>query len=263
MKIWHKVVVAPEVAIVLLLVLGAPCYSVLTRQHSTLQDLGNNRVASYQFAADSAREIGEVHAEVYRLFTWIGNLKEEKIKEITAQQIAKIDGLTRKLNDFAAKPGIDTAEREIAQTAVKRLAKYRKDVDNAIDLSIADINTGMSAMQTADSDFQEMIKNFQHLVELETRLASGSYESALTAFDRGVATVAAIVALALFVSLGTALYMTTRITRAVRVAAGAAKRLAQGDMTVVIPHGSKDEVGQMMDAMRDMVTRLGQIGRAS
>ena len=259
MKIWHKVVVAPAVAIVLLMVLGATCYSVLTRQHATLQDLVNNRFASYQFAADSAREIGEVHAEVYRLFTWIGNLKEQKIKEITARQIAKIDAVTRKLDDFAAKPGIDAAEREIAQTVVKRLAKYRKDVDNAIDLSIADINTGMSAMQTADSDFQEMIKDFQHLVELETRLASGSYESALTAFDRAVATVAAIVALALFVSLGTALYMTTSITRPVRVAAGAAKRLAQGDMTVIIPHGSKDEVGQMMDAMRDMVTRLAQV----
>jgi methyl-accepting chemotaxis protein len=259
MKIWHKVVVAPAVAIVLLMVLGVTCYSVLTRQHATLQDLVNNRFGSYQLAADSAREIGEVHAEVYRLFTWIGNLKEQKIKEITAQQIAKIDAVTRKLNDFAAKPGIDSAEREIAQTVVKQLAKYKKDVDQAIDLSIVDINTGMSAMQTADSNFQEMIKDFQQLVELETKLAAASYDSAITAFDRALATVAAIVALALFVSLGTALYMTTSITRPVRVAAGAAKRLAQGDMTVVIPHGSKDEVGEMMDAMREMVARLGQV----
>ena len=80
MKIWHKIVIAPAVAIVLLIVLGAVCYSVLTRQHATLQDLVNNRFASYQLAAESSREIGEVHAEVYRLFTWIGNLKEQKIK---------------------------------------------------------------------------------------------------------------------------------------------------------------------------------------
>jgi len=259
MKIWHKVVFAPAVAILLLMVLGATCYSVLMRQHATLQDLVNNRFGSYQLAADSAREIGEVHAEVYRLFTWIGNLKEQRIKEITAKQIATIDSVTRKLNDFAAKPGVDRAEREIVQTVVKQLAKYKKDVDNAIDLSIVDINTGMSAMQTADSDFQEMIKDFQQLVELETRLAAGSYESAITAFDRALALVAGIVALALFVSLGTALYMTASITRPVRAAAGAAKRIAQGDMTAVIPEGSKDEVGQMMDAMREMVTRLGQV----
>src|SRR5690348_8352309 len=107
MKIWHKVVVAPSVAIVLLMVLGAACYNVLTRQQATLQDLVNNRFGSYQLAADSSREIGEVHAEVYRLFTWIGNLKEQKIKEITARQIAKIDTVARKLTDFSAKPGLD------------------------------------------------------------------------------------------------------------------------------------------------------------
>ena len=259
MKIWHKIIVAPAVAIILLIVLGAVCYSVLTRQHATLQDLVNNRFDSYQLAADSAREIGEVHAEVYRLFTWIGNLKEQKIKEITARQLAKIDSVARKLNDFSAKPGLDPVEREITQAVVKQLAKYRKVVDMAIDLSTVDVNTGMSAMQTADSAFQEMLKDFQQLVELETKLAASSYESAITAFERGLGTVVAIVALALLVSLGTALFMTTSITRPLRGAAAAAKRLARGDMTVVIPHGSMDEVGQMMDAMREMVTHLGQV----
>jgi methyl-accepting chemotaxis protein len=259
MKIWHKIVIAPAVAIVLLIVLGAVCYSVLTRQHATLQDLVNNRFASYQLAAESSREIGEVHAEVYRLFTWIGNLQEQKIKQITAQQIAKIDAVTRKLTDFSTRQGFDPAEREIAQSIVKQLAKYKKDVDSAIDLSTVDINTGMSAMQTADSSFLEMVKDFQQLVELETKLAAASYDGAMTAFDRALAGVLAIVALALVVSLGAALVMTTSITRPLRAAANAAKSLAQGDMTVVIPHASRDEVGQMMDAMREMVSRLAQV----
>ncbi len=202
MKIWHKIAIAPAVAIVLLIVLGAVSYSVLTRQHATLQDLVNNRFASYQLAADSSREIGEVHAEVYRLFTWIGNLQEQKIKQITAEQIAKIDAVTRKLTDFSARQGVDPAEREIAQSVVKQLAKYKKDVDSAIDLSTVDINTGMSAMQTADSSFLEMVKDFQQLVELETKLAAASYDGAMVAFDRALAGVLAIVALALVISLG-------------------------------------------------------------
>ena len=86
MKIWHKIVVAPAVAIIFLMILGAVSYNALTRQHATLQDLVNNRFGSYQLAADSSRTIGEVHAEVYRLFTWIGNLKEQKIKQITAEE---------------------------------------------------------------------------------------------------------------------------------------------------------------------------------
>ena len=259
MKIWHKIIIAPAVAIALLAVLGATCYSVLTRQHATLEDLVNNRFGSHQLATDSAREIGEVHAEVYRLFTWIGNLKEQKVKEIAARQIAKIDSVAHKLTEFSAKPELDSGERDIAQLLLKQLAKYRKDVDNAIDLSIVDVNTGMAAMQTADSDFQEMAKNFQQLVEQETRLAAASYTSAITAFERGLGTVVAIVLLALVVSLGTAFFMTTSITRPLRGAASAAKQIASGDMTAVIPPGSGDEVGQMMDAMRNMVSRLAQV----
>ena len=259
MKIWHKIVVAPAVAIVFLMILGAVSYNALTRQHATLQDLVNNRFGSYHLAADSSRTIGEVHAEVYRLFTWIGNLKEDKIKHITAEQIAKIDAVARKISEFGAKPTVDAAEREIAQTIVKKLAKYKKDVDSAIDLSIVDINTGMAAMQTADSDFQDMIGDFKQLVEAETKQVAESYENATSAFDKVLAGVTAIAVLALVVSLGTALFMTTGITRPLRAAADGAKRLAQGDMTVRITYTSRDEVGQMMDALREMVSRLAQV----
>ncbi|TMH60341.1 MAG: HAMP domain-containing protein [Betaproteobacteria bacterium] len=259
MKIWHKIVVAPAVAIVFLMILGAVSYNALTRQHATLQDLVNNRFGSYHLAADSSRTIGEVHAEVYRLFTWIGNLKEDKIKHITAEQIAKIDAVARKISEFGAKATVDAAEREIAQTIVKKLAKYKKDVDSAIDLSIVDINTGMAAMQTADSDFQDMIGDFKQLVEAETKQVAESYENATSAFDKVLAGVTAIAVLALVVSLGTALFMTTGITRPLRAAADGAKRLAQGDMTVRITYTSRDEVGQMMDALREMVSRLAQV----
>lgn len=259
MKIWHRIIVAPAVAIALLMVLGVVCYSVLTRQHATLEDLVNNRFGSYRLAAESAREIGEVHAEVYRLFTWIGNLQEKKIKQITTEQIAKIDAVARRLTEFGARPDLDPSEREIAQSVLTKLAKYKKDVDSAIDLSIVDINTGMSAMQTADSRFQEMTADFGRLVELEKKFAARSSTDAEAWFDKAVAGVLAIVGLALVVSLGTALFMTTRITRPLRAAADAAKRLAQGDMTVRVPHASKDEVGQMMDALRDMVSRLAQV----
>ena len=259
MKIWHKIVVAPAVAIISLMALGCVSYYVLLRQHATVQDLVNNRFANYQLASESSHAIGQVHADVYRLFTWIGNLKEQKIKQITAEEIAKIEAVSRNLSDFSMKSGIETDERKIAQAIVKQLTKYRKDVDSAIDLSTVDINTGMSAMQTADSDFQEMIGELQKLVELETKLASTSYDSAMAAFDRALVMVLAIVALALVLSLGTALGMATSITRPLRAAADAAKRLARGDMTVVIPHVSRDEVGQMMDALREMVNRLAQV----
>jgi len=259
MKVLHKVLVAPVIAMIFLLILGGTSYSVLTQERTILTDLVENRFSSYQLVADSSRQIGEVHAEVYRLFTWIGNLKEDKIKQITAKQIAKIDAVAGKITQFGARPEADATEREIVQSLSKKIAKYKIAVDNAIDLSTVDVNTGMSAMQTADYDFQDLTQDFRQLIELETKSAGSGYEAAMAAFGKVLAAVVAIAALALVISLAAALLMTTRITRPLRAAAGAAKRLAEGDMSVSIAHESSDEVGELLGAMRTMSAKLKQV----
>ena len=263
MKILHKVLVAPAIAMVFLLILGGTTYSMLTQQRAILTDLVGNRFSSYQLSADSSRQIGEVHAEVYRLFTWIGNLKADKIKQITTKQLAKIDEVAKKVTQFGARPEADPTEREIVQSLLKKLAKYKTAVDTAIDLSTVDVNTGMSAMQTADYDFQDMNQDFRQLVELETKFANSGYEGAMAAFGRVLAAVVAIAALALVISLAVALWMTTRITQPLRAAADAAKRLAKGDMTVSITDASKDEVGEVRASAHALSSASEEVNTAA
>ena len=160
MKVWHKIVAAPGVAIVFLILLGAVSYAVLTRQHGALEDMYQHRFSNYQLAAKSAQAISEVHSNVYRLFTWIGNLKEDKIKQITNAQKARIDEVTKKITQYAAGADADAEERKLAESIIKQLGKYKSDVDMAIEISTVDVNTGMSTMQTADSGFQALHKDF-------------------------------------------------------------------------------------------------------
>ena len=157
MKVWQKIMVAPGVAILFLVVLGALSYSVLTQQHAALDDLYKDRFGNYQLAANSAQEISEVHSNVYRLFTWISNLDEGKITQITNEQKGRIDAVTKNIAKFAASPGLAEDERKYAESIIKQLGKYKSDLDTAIDLSTVDISTGMSAMQTADSGFQAQL----------------------------------------------------------------------------------------------------------
>jgi methyl-accepting chemotaxis protein len=142
MKIWHKILVAPGVAIVFLMILGAMSYSVLMQQHSILGEMFNTRFASYQLAANSSQEISEVHSNVYRLFTWLGHLDQEKIKQITDEQKAKIDAVTENIAAFSARTDLDAGERDIAQAVFKKLAKYKNDVDTAIDLAKSSVRCG-------------------------------------------------------------------------------------------------------------------------
>ena len=259
MKIWHKIMVAPGVAIAFLLLLGAVSYGFLTRQHAALEDLYGNRIGSYRFAADSAQAISEVHSNVYRLFTWVANLKEEKIKQITAQQDARIGVLDKSMAQFAARPGLSAEERSVAEAITKKLRKYRQDMDTAIDLSTVDVSTGISAMQTADDSFQAMLKDFKQLVQFETRLAQENYDGASSAFARVVVALISILALALAVSVAAALWMSRMITRPLVKAVSVAKTVAAGDLTSHIEVTSKDETGELLQALKHMNASLVKI----
>jgi methyl-accepting chemotaxis protein len=252
MKVWHKILVAPGAAILFLLVLGATAYSVLTRQNAALVDLFENRFGSYQLAARSAQEIGEVHTGVYRLFNWIGNLKEDKIKQTTGELLGKVDAVTKDIAAFGARADLDPGERKVAETVAVKLAKYRKDVDQAIDLSIGDVNTGMAAMQTADLGFQDMMKDLKQLVEVETRLAQEGYQGAGAAFAKVTVALLAIVLVALAASIGIALYMSRRIVRPLHNAIAVAGRIAGGDLTSEFDLQGSDETADLLRALKEM-----------
>src|SRR5262245_25356183 len=132
MKIWHKILVAPALAMLFLIALGATAYSVLYQQNEALVELFTERFGSYQLAARSSQEIGEVHATVYRLFTWIGNLKEERIKQISGEQLAKIDRVGVRIKTFEERHDLEDAERTLAAALLKQVANYRKGVDVAV-----------------------------------------------------------------------------------------------------------------------------------
>jgi methyl-accepting chemotaxis protein len=260
MKVWHKVLVAPAVAIVFLMLLGVVSYGALMQQNAALEELAKSRFTGYQIAADSAQDISEVHSNVYRLFTWITNLSEDKIKKITAEQKGKIDAVIKDVTQFSQNPGLSADEKKLTEVVLAKLPKYRTAVDNAIDLSTVDVGTGMMAMQAADTQFQDMLKEFAELVQLEKRLSQESYEAAATASRRAVQIVLVLLLAAVLLSVGIAFLMSKLIVRPLRVAMGAADQIARGDLSADVQVGaSKDETGQLLQALSEMTRNLRQL----
>ncbi len=259
MKVWHKVLVAPAVAIFFLMLLGALSYGALMQQTVALEELAKNRFAGYQIAADSTQDISEVHSNVYRLLTWMANLSEDKVKKITSDEKGKIDVVIKGVVQFAASPGLTADERKLANAVLPKLAKYRKNVDNAIDLSTVDVGTGMMMMQTADIEFQEMLKEFTELVQLEKKLSQESYEAAAASARRAVLVLLGILLFAIGSSIGTALLMSRRIVRPLRMAMAAANQIARGDLSADVVLGGRDETGQLLLALSAMTQNLRKL----
>ncbi|QJW83311.1 hypothetical protein HK414_00885 [Ramlibacter terrae] len=69
MKIWHKILVGPSVAILFLPAPGALSAGMMMRQATAMSELVKVRGVALEMAMASAQEVGDVHANVYRTFT--------------------------------------------------------------------------------------------------------------------------------------------------------------------------------------------------
>ena len=259
MKLWHKIMVAPVLSIVFLMVFGTISYSVLNYQNSTISELFNNRFSNYTLVSGASRDISEIHSNIYRLFTWLGNLKEGKIDQVTNEQKAKIDAVTHDMRGFVSRSNIGADELKFAESIVAQLDKYKKDVDTAIDLSKVDFNTGMSAMQMADSDFQAMIKDFDELVLLDQKLAQDNYDKASAAFSKTVLAMIVILVFALVTSISVSLFMSRKIVGQIGgeldYAAEVIHLVSGGDLTVVVNTKQNDQ-SSLLFALKRMSENL-------
>jgi methyl-accepting chemotaxis protein len=256
MKVWQKVLVAPAVAVVFLMLLGAVSFGVMKQQNVALDELAKDRFAGYQIAADSAQDISEVHSNVYRLLTWMANLSEDKVKKTRADEKAKIDEVVKQVTRFAAGPQLSDEERRLTASVLKQLVDYGRNVDSAIDISTVEVGMGMMAMQAADAHFQALLKEFTALVQLEKKLAQESYEASASAASHAIALVLGILLLAIVLSVGIALFMSKVIVRPLRSAITTADRIAGGDLSEDVQVTGTDETGQLLSALSEMTQKL-------
>ncbi|NML44603.1 HAMP domain-containing protein [Ramlibacter sp. G-1-2-2] len=110
----------------------------------------------------------------------------------------------------------------------------------------------MATMQTADAEFQAMLKDLQSLVRIEEQRAQESYDSAQAAFDRVLLAFVAVLALSLLVSGAVTLFMSRAIVRPLRNAVSAARQVARGDLASDLQVSGRDETAELLQAMAEM-----------
>jgi len=101
--------------------------------------------------------------------------------------------------------------------------------------------------------------NIGKLIEVLNKemAAEGEKARALASSTRTL--IIALLISAILIAAGFAFWITRSITRPINEAVNAASRLADGDLTVRLESDSKDEVGQLMNAMQNMIAKLTQI----
>ncbi len=166
--------------------------------------------------------------------------------------VGRLDKLVTTMLDKVTQSGLSDEDKE---QAAKTLTEYRAAFNGLVEKD-KQIVTLVEAMRNAVHQIEPPIAD--SLIETTEAMKAVSVETRTAAASKSTA--------ALFMSLGVIVlgllcgFVITRIiTRGIADAVTAANSLAAGDLTVEIQAKGKDEIGQLLTAMGNMVEHLRQV----
>lgn len=261
MRLRQRLLIAPMVAMVFLLVIGAEAFHSLRTQERAMNEIFTVRLAISQEVTTLRDELLIAHANVYRLLAWIKTTSSEKIEQTSKTEQARIERTIQRFDVLEKLEHLTNDEKQALQQAKPHLLKYQKSVAQAIDMASVDPAMGASAMQTADQAFYALDLSLSELSSQEREMSREAQEGIASSgkhmlYRVGISIVAAIV-----LGLGLSLFMASRLARQIGgepdYAARAAQRIAAGDLTQTIEY--RGSTNSLLGAMADMQRHLHQL----
>jgi methyl-accepting chemotaxis protein len=156
--------------------------------------------------------------------------------------------------------------KELIAKIKESIAAAKAPNDKAMELGLAGKNAeALDIILTQAEPLMNKLQNaFDDLLNYEQMRTSAAYSEARKSHENAVLFLIVIGAVSLAVGIAMAIYLTIGITRPLAEGVRVANLLSDGDLTIHIKSDSKDETGQLLAAMRNMVENLrGIVGKVA
>jgi methyl-accepting chemotaxis protein len=156
----------------------------------------------------------------------------------------------------------------VASESGKKLLKQITDKHAALEPTYARFHELMRSDRQHAAEYvakdymplnRELIEAVDELAKHQSDKMQMKADEARSMYEETRHLVIAMTAGAALLALCVAAFITLSVTRPLRVAVAAADRLAAGDLTVDIEHHGRDEAGQLLAAMKNMIAKLTQV----
>jgi methyl-accepting chemotaxis protein len=280
MMLSRKLLLAPGVVLVFLIVFGLSGFWGLQTQQAALDDIFNVRYASAMASEQASRELVEGHSNVYKLISWArANYESAKIDSLSKVAFACIDRGVGTLETLD-RDSSSTAFKQSYDTCLAAARKYRKIVGNVVDLASIDLNATTMAMGGAETQFSQLNELLAQTRHREEVTGQESYEGARASYHRMLMIFIGILLLAIVVST----VLAVRIARMISTPIGkmndvldrvadhntrlndAAQQIAAGNTAFTLESHREeitvqqdDEVGKLAIAARRIVESQGDL----
>ena len=257
LKLGPKLLLAPAIVLVLLIMLSCGAWYAMVRQNASLEDIVGRRAAHMRAAAALVATAQRGHAEIYQLQTWIGGSFAKSriaplIRDIHQQHALTEAGLRR----LAVITPAGGAERRYVDGAAAAYRRYVQAVVDVIELARDDQSISANAMSKAETAFADVAQRLNALSQLEQTLSEQASDSAAADFEAMTWMMPLVVLLAIGVSLGITVAVRRALLGEIRSIGAAALDLASGDLTVKDRTYGNDELAETSRALNASIRNL-------
>ncbi|HZF55813.1 MAG TPA: MCP four helix bundle domain-containing protein [Polyangiaceae bacterium] len=257
LKIASKILVSFVMVLAITAFLGLFALSEMADVRSSADDIATSWLPSVKYTSDMNTNTSDFRV------TELQHLLSSDDRQMAAweKEMERVDAALRK-NQAAYEPIISSDEERTKYKEFQRLwAEYMTEHANVLALSRANRNDEATDLIRGRSQerFDAACEALLDLVEINNRGAKKAQELAASTYSDSRIWIAGVLVGALLISLLLGLVIASIIGRPLASAASAAQRIAAGDLTVAIEVGSKDETGDLLNAMRRMAQQLAAV----
>ena len=257
LRIGPKLLLAPGLVLVLLLLSTGGAWYGMVRQNASLENLVQVRAARLKAAADISGDAKYAHANAYQLLAWVnGSFAQARIDAQAALIRARHAAIERQLAQLAALA--DGDERAIVAGALPLLAAYRKAVAETMEMAQLDQSIATNAMTKAEQQFTLLERQLARLADLEKRLSERAHADAKAEFRALGIALAAMVLLSIAVSLLVTMAVRAAMLRDVRAIAVVVDALAEGRLAGGQRQHGRDEIADTARMLDRSIAQLRQ-----
>jgi methyl-accepting chemotaxis protein len=257
LRIGPKLLLAPGLVLVLLVVSLSGAWYAMVRQNRSLESIVQVRAARIKDATGLVVEAQAAHARSYRLLTGIGgSFSAPRVEALVADIGQRHLAIRRKFASLARLTPAGSAERHLLELSEAAHAGYVAAIDDVIELARGDESIGANAMGKAERAFDTVAFHLAELSRLEQQLSEAASQRAADEFRTVSAMMAALAVLSVILSLAVTMAVRRSLLREVRGIGDAALGLASGNLTVRRRDYGGDEISDTSRALDASIRTL-------
>ena len=255
LRIGPKLLLAPGLVLVLLMLTSGAAYYGMVRQNASLENMVQVRAARLKSAADVAGDAKHAHANIYQYLAWVnGSFAPARLTALSRDIGQKHAAISTKLAELASVS--DPEERKLVDASTAALAAYRKAVSETIEMAQVDQSIATNAMQKAEKDFGVLNTQLAALAKLEKTLSESAYAAARAEFRTLGLSMAALVLLSIALSLAVTMLVRRGMLNDIRAIADVVGELSAGRLTGGAASLGRDEIADTSRALDQTIANL-------